>query len=88
MRRAAMLLLLLGACSGGGEANDPQREACARQANEDPTVREMLMKAAGTSDYEWQNSERIRLARQDATLRCLRTRGLAPKGGVERPQPR
>jgi hypothetical protein len=80
IRRVA-LCLLLTACSSG--AGTPE-EACARQANDDPAVKEMLMKAAGTTQFEWENEQRIKLARRDAALRCLRARGLAPKGGVER----
>jgi hypothetical protein len=78
------LCLLLAACSGGNEAT-PQA-ACDRQANDDPAVKELQMKAAGTQKFEWDNAERIKLAKKDAALRCLRARGLAPKGGVERPR--
>jgi hypothetical protein len=79
------LCLLLAACSGG-DPSTPQA-ACARQADDDPAVKDMQMKAAGSLQYEWDNSERIQLAKRDATLRCLRARGLAPKGGVERQHP-
>lgn len=85
MRRVA-LCLLLAACSGGG--GNTREDACASQANGDPAVKELLMKAAGTPQFEWENEQRIKLARRDATLRCLRARGLAPKGGVELPRAR
>jgi hypothetical protein len=83
MRRVA-LCLLLASCSG--PAADTPEGACVRQANDDPAVKELLMKAAGTQQFEWDNAQRIKLAQRDATLRCLRARGLAPKGGVERPR--
>ncbi len=88
MRRALVLLVLLGGCSSGPPPapRSPEEEACARQANEDPVVRDMQAKAAGNLDWQWQNGNRIRMARQDATTRCLRARGLAPMGGVERPR--
>lgn len=86
MRRMLALALLLSGCSASPPSAppSPEAEACARQANEDPVVREMLAKAAGNLDWQWQNESRIRIARQDATTRCLRARGLAPMGGVER----
>jgi len=83
MRRVA-LCLLLASCSG--PAADTPEGACARQANDDPAVKELLMKAAGTQQFEWDNAQRIKFAQRDAALRCLRARGLAPKGGVERPR--
>jgi hypothetical protein len=82
--RLVALCLLLASCSG--PASDSPEGACARQANDDPAVKELMMKAAGTQQFEWDNAPRIRMAKQDATLRCLRARGLAPKGGVERPR--
>ena len=82
MRRVA-LCFLLAACSGGGGPQTPE-QACASQANDDPVVKQMVMKGAGTDQYFWDHADELRLARRDATLRCLRSRGLAPKGGVER----
>jgi hypothetical protein len=88
MRRLASLPalgLLLAACSGGAAPGTPE-QACASQANDDPVVKELVMKGAGTMQFQWDNEQRLVLARRDATLRCLRARGLAPKGGVERPR--
>ena len=86
MRRLALLaLVLLGACSGGTTA-DPGQAACERVADSDPAVVEGVRKQAGNLDYQWQNADQLRIARQQAVLRCLRARGLAPKGGVEVPR--
>jgi len=85
MRRPLLLaFLLLSGCS----SNTPPtpQEACAREADQAPAVREELMKGAGTASYAWWYGERLQRARQDATLACLRARGLAPKGGVEQPR--
>ncbi len=80
MKRACALLLLLAGCGGGSAAE----EACARQANDAPAVRELIIKGAGNPQFQLDNQRQLREARQDAGLACLRARGLAPKGGVER----
>lgn len=84
MRSWLTLCLLVSACSGR-EATPEQ--ACARQAEDAPTVRELVLKGMGNPNFQWSNEERLKLARRDATLACLRGRGLAAKGGVERRQP-
>ncbi len=82
-----LLALLAAACSSSGRAPESSAEAaCARQADDDPVVHETLGKAAGNLDWQWQNEGRIRQAKQDAVTNCLRRRGLASKGGVERPR--
>ena len=81
----ALVVLTAGACSSSpSSAPSSQEEACARQANDDPVVRDMLAKSAGSDEWQWHHAGDLRAARQDATVRCLRARGLAPKGGVER----
>jgi hypothetical protein len=83
----AVILLMAASCSSSpSSAPASQEEACARQANDDPVVRDMLAKAAGDEGWQWHHSTNLRAAQQDATVRCLRARGLAPKGGVERPR--
>ncbi len=81
-RLALLLALLLAACSGPVD-NSPQA-ACARQAENDPQVADIVRRGAGTDSYRWDNEKKLAQAKQDATTRCLRMRGLAPKGGVER----
>ena len=83
-RLAAAALLLGQAGCGFGSAKSPDVVACERQANEDPQVIEQLRKAAGTESYFLQNQKLMKDTRGDAVLACLRARGLAPKGGVER----
>lgn len=89
--RAASLgaLLLLAACTAAGPSKAPlgaAEDACASQADADPAVKADLGKAAGTLDWQWQHSGQIRQAKRDAITKCLRARGLAPRGGVERPR--
>ncbi len=85
MRYGLLLLVLLTGCGGGGP--ETPQQACERQANDDPAVRLQLMKAAGSPYIEFGQQAQLREARQDATLKCLRARGLAPKGSVERLKP-
>lgn len=88
MIRATALaaLLALSACTAtSGQLTDQQ--ACERQANEDPVVKDMLLKAAGSPHYLLDEQDEIRAARQAATLRCLRARGVIRPGGVERQKP-
>ena len=80
---AALILLMAAACSRSAQLS-PDEAACARQANEDPAVKEQLRKAAGSESYLLQNQRLMRDTRNDAVLACLRSRGLAPRGGVER----
>ena len=82
---AALSALLLGGCAG--REGGPPEEVCARQANDDPAVRALIIKGAGNENFQATSQRQLREAKQDAALNCLRARGLAPKGGVERPKP-
>ena len=84
IRFVVLAALLAAGCSG--PRDDSPQAACARQANDDPQVADIVRKGAGTDSYRWDNEKKLAQAKQDATLRCLRARGLAPKGGVERPR--
>ncbi len=75
-----MLVLLLASC--GGAPKGPEAE-CERQANNDPTV--MSIYRGDQGDYTQPSPARSNLiwAKRQATLKCLRQKGLAPPGGVE-----
>ncbi|GAC1346318.1 MAG: hypothetical protein NVSMB18_28190 [Acetobacteraceae bacterium] len=81
MRPPFALLLLLAGCAGSDATPE---QACARQAYDDPAVQEIQRQNAGTEQLQWENQDKLRIARQEATLACLRGRGLIQKGGVER----
>ena len=71
---------------GRGASPVPDQEACARQAEDDPVVKEMIIKGAGNRT----SSSRAGPApggQADATLACLRSRGVVRAGGVERQKP-
>jgi hypothetical protein len=75
-----LLALNLAACDSG---NSPQAE-CERQAEQDPAVREIYSRTNGdyaSSDYQAYYD--LREAKRQATLRCMRAKGLAPPGGVQ-----
>ena len=90
MRSSALLaLLLLAACSATPAPladRSPQERACETQADQDPAVRQTLGIAAGNLNWQWQHTSEINQAKRDAVTRCLRARGLAPRGGVEKPR--
>lgn len=81
MKSVLALLLLLAGCAGSDATPE---QACARQADDDPAVQEIQRQNAGTEQLQWEHQGKLRVARQDATLACLRGRGLIQKGGVER----
>lgn len=91
MRHAAIMLAGLAGLAGLSGCAAPDRpltdqDYCARQAVNDPAVKDLLMKAAG-SPYLLREGERQRhAAEQDAQIACLRKRGIIPPGGVERPK--
>ncbi len=87
MMRAALLLVLLAGCSASSKDESPDQRACDRQANDDPTVKELIIKGAGNPYFQNNSQEELRVAKQQARLVCLRSRGLAPAGGVERQRP-
>ena len=80
MRPAFIALLLLAGC---GPRPTPEMAGCERQADRDPVVQDLIMKGAGSEHFMIENQARLREARQRAMAVCLRTQGLAPRGGVE-----
>jgi len=79
-------MLSLVACSVGGEPQTDQ-EACARQANDDPVVKELIIRGAGNPHFQMEGQDQLRATKQDAMLACLRARGVVRPGGVERQKP-
>ncbi len=84
MMGAATALLLAGC---GGAAESPDQRACDRQANEDPAVKQLILTGVGNPYFQSNSQDELRAAKQQARLVCLRSRGLAPAGGVERQKP-
>ena len=85
MKRILLLLALaLAACVGKMDMADTPSAQCERQAQDDPAVRALASQAA-TGSYMMQYNARQEQqeATRQATMRCLRLRGLAPQGGVE-----
>lgn len=82
--RTALLLLLLAGC---GTAESSDQRACDRQADEDPTVKKLIIIGVGNPYFQNNSQEELNVAKQEARLACLRKRGLAPNGGVERQKP-
>ncbi len=81
--------LALAACTAAPtlvSAPSPQEHACADRVDEDPAVKEAIAISAGQPNWEFQNLPYMEQLKRDAITRCLRARGLAPRGGVERPR--
>ena len=89
MRPAPIVLglLLLAGCGPPGPTRgttSPEVEACRKEAYGDPTYKLYDSIGAGTFSFWWQKHDQIDNAYNDAVLKCLRQRGLARGGGVER----
>ena len=84
---AVLAAALLAACAprGGGELTD--QEFCSRQAENDPAVKALIIKGVGNPHFAIEGQEQMKVAKQDATLACLRSRGVIRPGGVERQKP-
>ncbi len=85
MSRSAVLALLalLGACA----PETPVDRACDEAVDNDPTVKTLIMKGLGNPYFLDNSQDELKAAKQQARLACLRRRGLAPPGGVERQKP-
>ena len=89
------LFALLAGCGGGRDrdaaiAGVPVpaalASACDSQVNQDPVVKDLIMKGAGSEHFKLENEDTLRLARQRARLACLQGRGVLPRGGGVEPQ--
>lgn len=84
MRRLLAACLLLASCASH---DPPEVQACKAYASDDPEVKRLTAINAGSESFQAQQGQQELVdARQQAVLRCLRARGLAPPGGVERPR--
>ncbi len=81
--RTLFALLLVAGCSAAPLADRP----CEGQAEQDPEVRDLILKGAGSPSFLAENQDRLSRARQRATLDCLRGKGLIRPGGVEAQRP-
>ena len=75
MKRALAAALLAAGCA----APDAPDAACARQAENDPAVRELIVKGAGNPAFLAASQEELTFARRQAVVACLRSRGQAPR---------
>jgi hypothetical protein len=82
-----MLGLAMTACAFGASDNTPQAQ-CERQAMEDPAVAEIYTRTNGYYTMSGTENADLVAAKRQATLRCMRQKGLAPPGGVQPVKPR
>lgn len=80
---ALALLALLAACA----PESPVDQACDEAVDNDPTVKMLIIKGVSNPYIQATTQDELKAARQQARLACLRRRGLAPPGGVERQKP-
>ncbi len=79
-----ILLLLLAGCARDGTPD----AACDAQVNNDPVVKDLILKGAGSEHFKLENNDVLLQARQRARLACLKGQGVLPRGGgVERQRP-
>jgi hypothetical protein len=80
--RCLALAILLASC--GPPDHSPQAD-CARRADEDPTVKELMTVSSANTVALLDTRPRLQEARRQAVNRCLSGMGLQPPGGVESP---
>ena len=80
---ALALLTLLAACA----PESPVDQSCDAAVDNDPAVKQLMMKGLGNPFFLDSSQDELKAAKQQARLACLRRRGLAPPGGVERQKP-
>jgi hypothetical protein len=79
---ALMLGVTMTACGFGAPDNSPQAQ-CEQQAMNDPAVVEIYSRTNGAYTRSGTENADLVAAKRQATLRCLRQKGLAPPGGVQ-----
>ena len=79
------VLIGLGACSIDTAPYVSIPSVCVDQVYADPTVKELIMKGAGSSDFARNHEDDLKYAKLDASHRCMQQKGLIrPGGGVAR----
>jgi hypothetical protein len=80
-------LLACGLAACGGTDNGPLAQ-CEQQAMQDPAVQEIYTRTNGYYTFPWVQRDDLLAAKKQATVRCMRAKGLAPPGGVQPVAPR
>lgn len=79
-----LLLPLLGGCASLNGDSAMTDAECRQKAENDPAVQLMIVKMAGNDRYRPLPGEpSLADLKHQVYVSCLRTKGLAPKGGVE-----
>ncbi|HTW73190.1 MAG TPA: hypothetical protein VME47_25155 [Acetobacteraceae bacterium] len=91
MTRSGVWLLLalsLAGCSSWFEpAGNSPEAVCRRQAYDDPTVKQIIVRSMGQPSANPQTQFDYEKALRDATNACLKKKGIAVRGGVEPVRP-
>lgn len=82
-----LALMLATGCNTGyvAENEPPAPPGCERAADQDPAVRDLQTKMAGSSWWLHNYQNDMVVLRREALLRCLRQRGLIQAGGGVEP---
>jgi hypothetical protein len=86
MRLIAWFMLCALAACGGAPDTSPQG-VCARTAEDDAQVKQLVMLSATNTSLEMELRPQLRDARKQAADRCLGTMGIESRGGVQRQTP-
>jgi hypothetical protein len=90
MKQTGWLVVLAGLAGCATNTPIPKVEIpdfCEQSVYADPAVKDEIMKGAGSDGYRNNHQADLAYAKQDAITRCLRQRGMMPKGGgVEAPR--
>jgi hypothetical protein len=85
LRFVVLLGVALAACDSVG--NSPQAQ-CEREADKDPAVVEVYTRTNGMYTFPYTQRDDLIQATRQAVMRCMRSKGLSPPGGVQPVVPR